>query len=227
MAAHETEEDLRADFEMNGVRGSLAEHLDVSAEMESALVAALGGALDALLVDDDAVAHEVAQAVQGRVGIISLAEATVAAEGLSAKIGGTPEGRAAVAMLLQNCREAQTLTEAIELNRRTGASSVVTSAGMHGFVDSRGVFLSASSAVVQPFFSRRQLTELQQEDLADQSLAQARTALSVVRTGMSRPSNDKSWRTCAQRGVTGWPEWNIGSTSSSRRIGAREAPAAN
>ena len=81
MAAHEgVEEDLRSVMEMNGVRGSLAEHLDVSAEMENALVAALGGALDALLVDDDAIAYQVAEAVQGRVGIISLAEAMASAK---------------------------------------------------------------------------------------------------------------------------------------------------
>jgi len=110
--------------------GTLAEHLDVPEALEATLTAALGAALDHVLVADEAtlLAGAKAAAGAGRTGLVVVNTSAPAPEGLAAQVGGSAEGRAALGVLLGATETAPDLATALLQHAERGAR-VITPQG--------------------------------------------------------------------------------------------------
>ncbi|MCB9758633.1 MAG: chromosome segregation protein SMC [Alphaproteobacteria bacterium] len=106
-----------------GALGTLAEHLDVPEDLEPVVTAALGDALDTVIFADTAAMLSAAATLQqaGRTGLLVDREAEPAPGSLAARLGGTPLGRRALAVLLGDTRVTDTLAEALDAWARSGA----------------------------------------------------------------------------------------------------------
>lgn len=167
-ASHEgVEDDIRAALSLPGVLGTLAEHLDVPEQRIAPLTAALGASLDAILTQTDAAALAAIQKVKGRSVVVSLEHASGTPTGFAARLGGTPTGMKALAVVLPSCREADDVAEALALHRKTGAAVVVTGGG-HAFIDSAGRLMVGEprTAGVAILARRRKLAALRLESVA-------------------------------------------------------------
>ncbi|MCK6502344.1 chromosome segregation protein SMC [Myxococcota bacterium] len=179
-----------------GMRGTLAEHLDVPRELEALVSVVLGPALDlALAADDAAAAAALAAARGGRVAVLSL-EGPAPAEGeLVSRLSGSADGKRALARLLGPCRVVGTVPEALATWRAEGCPVAVTSEPP-AFVSARGVLSQgAAGGAGAAILARRRQIAAQEAELvglqqAAGSAAQARdraaAALEQARAGEAR-----------------------------------------
>ena len=184
------EDDLRPLLARPGVKGVLAEHLDVPPELMIPVAAALAAHLDAILVESDAVAIELAAAVRGRAELLILDLSLPDPQGPLAGLAVSPQGRAALAALLSNCAGADNLAAALQARREEGVAAVVMGevagegSSRFGFVDPQGsVRIGEPRAAGTAILARRReisvLTE-QLEACAEESRL-ARLALEEAR----------------------------------------------
>ncbi len=141
-------------LELPGVLGTLAEHLDVPHDQLDLLQAALGDALEHVLVQDHDALLAAARCATGRVGLITVADAP-APSALAQRFSGTPAGQAAVARLLASSAQAPDLVQALKAHAG-GAGAVVAGDGSR--IDASGVVWvgSAGSSPGQVILQRRQ-----------------------------------------------------------------------
>ena len=116
---------VRKALEVTGVMGTLADHLDVPADMEELVATALGGELEHVLVPDAKTALKVAAATGARVGMLLVPDGVVAGEGLAGTIPGTAVGRRALDKLVGRCTEVQDLEAALARHAADGGAYVV------------------------------------------------------------------------------------------------------
>jgi len=136
-AAHEgLEEHAKKALEIDGVMGTLADHLDVPEALEALVATALGDELEYVLVPDAETAVRVAEATQGRINMLLLGDAAPASGTLS-EIVNNDAGRGALSRILGDCQEVDDLKTAIELHQRNGGAYLVS-----GGPDSHPVFLT-------------------------------------------------------------------------------------
>ena len=151
--------------------GTLAEHLDVPEVLEKALVRSLNGALDHVLVEDEAALVEAASRAGGGgpVGIV-LAGGAAAMTGLAAQISGSEAGRAALSRSLGDCRQAPDFSAAWALWKETGCRVVADSGEL---ILESGVVLAgkgsagAGAAILR---RRRELNTLREQVASEQTL---------------------------------------------------------
>ena len=144
--------------------GTLAAQLDVPAELEPAINAALGDALDYVLLRDEADLDAAVKRASagGRVGLLTDGPG-VEARGLAELLGGTELGKRALARLLPDCALFDTLDEALAHQRGTGGMAVTRRGEL---VQPGGAVLVGKAAVASGAVllqRRRQLAELTEQ----------------------------------------------------------------
>ena len=133
------EDAVREALAVDGVIGTLAEHLQVPADLDAPVVAALGESLDAVLVPDAVVAAAVAARVDGRVRVLVVSGESGPLAGPLASISGDAGAVGAVARLLGPCGAAEDVASALAHHAATGESCLVR--GAAAFVARSGELL--------------------------------------------------------------------------------------
>jgi len=164
-AAHDgVEEHAKKALAVEGVLGTLADHLDVPQELETLVATAIGDELEYVLVPDAAAAVRVAEATEGRVSMLLLGDAD-SPTGPLASIGGSKAARSALSRILGGCTEVQDLETAIKLHQENGGAFVVPEgpAGLPIVVTPRGEIRigPAKTNATMVLQRRRELGELQ------------------------------------------------------------------
>lgn len=119
----------RALLELPGVRGPLAGLLDVPEELEPVLTAALGQALDALVVDDLAAARRAVEAAEGSASILIPSAEAPSAEGTWWEaITGDEVAVRVLAGLLDEVERVGTVDQALARWQEAGLASVLADA---------------------------------------------------------------------------------------------------
>jgi len=124
--AHEGVEDtVRRALQVPGVMGTLADHLDVPADMEELVATVLGAELEHVLVPDAKTALAVASATGARVGMLLVPECKPQGAGLAGVIPGSDVGQRALVKLVGQCIEVADLQTALKRHARDGGAYVV------------------------------------------------------------------------------------------------------
>ena len=124
-AAHDgVEEHAKKALEVEGVLGTLADHMDVPEGLDALVATALGEELEYVLVPDSDTAIRVAEATQGRVSMLLVNEQRLDA-GPFSKMSGDAVGESALATLMGTCVEVDDLGTAIERHQIDGGAFLV------------------------------------------------------------------------------------------------------
>lgn len=123
--AHQgVEEHAKKALSVDGVLGTLADHLDVDASQERLVATALGGELEFVLVPDAATAVKVANRTEGRVSMLLVGDASGSVGALDA-IAGDDVGRGALGRVLGGAVEVASLDEALRRFQSDGGAYIV------------------------------------------------------------------------------------------------------
>jgi chromosome segregation protein len=163
-AAHDgVEEHARKALEVEGVLGTLADHLDVPEALDTLVATALGDELEYVLVPNAETAVKVAEATQGRVSMLLVGE-PAKSTGPFAGMGGDPVGEAALGHLMGSCVEVADLGAAISRHQQDGGAFLVPEGpgGLPVLVTPRGEVRigPAKTGATMVLQRRRELAEL-------------------------------------------------------------------
>ena len=139
-AAHDgVEEHAKRALTIDGVLGTLADHLDVPEKLQPLVATAIGDELEYVLVPDAETALKVAEASEGRVKMLLLG-AKSPLDGPLACVGSSDTALAALNRVLGNCVAAPDLETALRLHQKGGGAYIVESGpgGIPIVVTSRG-----------------------------------------------------------------------------------------
>ena len=124
-AAHEgVEEHAKKALDVDGVLGTLADHMDVPESLDTLVATALGEELEYVLVPDTATAIKVAEATRGRVSMLLLGPASKP-EGVFGDMAGDAVGEQALGRLLGACVEVESVETAIQRHQAEGGAFLV------------------------------------------------------------------------------------------------------
>jgi chromosome segregation protein len=158
------EEHAKRALQVEGVLGTLADHLDVPAHLETLVATAIGDELEYVLVPDADTAIRVAEATQGRVSMLLLGDAAELSGPLG-DIGSSDIARSALNRILGNCTEVADLDEAIGMVQEGGGACIVPRGpgGLPVVLSARGEIRigPAKTNATMVLQRRRELGELQ------------------------------------------------------------------
>jgi len=124
-AAHDgVEEHARQALAVDGVLGTLADHMDVPESLDALVATALGEELEYVLVPDAETAMKVAEATRGRVSMLLLNEHAGGA-GPFVDMAGDGVGQSALGTLLGSCEQVDDLLTAIQRHQTEGGAFLV------------------------------------------------------------------------------------------------------
>ena len=164
--AHDgVEEHARRALQVDGVLGTLADHLDVPEELESLVATALGDELEYVLVPDIATAMAVAKASQGRISMLLVGEDSP--NGALKSVASDAVGNSALARVLGSCTEVDSLQDALERHQQEGGVFLVREGdnGLPILVTARGEIRigPASTGATVVLQRRREIAKLRGE----------------------------------------------------------------
>jgi chromosome segregation protein len=165
-AAHDgVEEHARRALQVDGVLGTLADHLDVPEELEPLVATALGDELEYVLVPDVATAMAVAQATQGRISMLLVGDDSP--DGALRSVASDEVGTSALARVLGSCTEVDSLETALECHQRDGGVFLVREGdnGLPILVTARGEIRigPASTGATIVLQRRREISQLREQ----------------------------------------------------------------
>ena len=161
VAAH-----MRRALAVEGVMGTLADHLVVDAAQQEVVATALGDELDHILVPDAATAIRVAAQTEGRINMLLVAEGAPSASVLS-NVAGDDVGRSALGHVFGDAAVVDDLASALEAHGAQGGAYIVSQGpnGLPCVVTAKGEIRvgpveSGATAALQ---RRRELSELREQ----------------------------------------------------------------
>lgn len=198
-AAHDgVEEHARKALEVEGVLGTLADHMDVPEAFDALVATALGDELEYVLVPDAQTAVKVAEATQGRVSMLLVGDQR-SSTGPFAGMGGDPVGEAALGHLMGSCVEVADLGVAISRHQKEGGAFLVPEGpgGLPVLVTPRGEVRigPAKTGATMVLQRRRELADLNERVPAleqtvretqiqvEQSTAEQESAVAALEAG--------------------------------------------
>jgi chromosome segregation protein len=123
--AHEgVEEHAKQALSVQGVLGTLADHLDVDEALEPLVATALGNELECVLVPDSETALKVASATKGRVSMLLVGD-TGTPEGALVAMGSDEVGRGALGRIMGAVQEVEDLETALKLHQEKGGAYII------------------------------------------------------------------------------------------------------
>ncbi len=204
-AAHEgVEEHAKKALDVEGVLGTLADHMDVPESLDTLVATALGEELEYVLVPDTATAIKVAEATRGRVSMLLLGPATKPA-GVFGDMAGDAVGEQALGRLLGACVEVDSVETAIQRHQAEGGAFLVPNGpgGLPIMVTPRGEIRigPAKTGATMVLQRRRDLAAIREkmpELTAELEAAQTRLELCVNSQEGAVRSLEAGQKTCAQ-----------------------------
>ena len=126
-AAHDgVEEHAKKALAVDGVMGTLADHLDVPEALEDLVATAVGDELEYVLVPDAETAVRVASATNGRLNML-IVNGETQPSGALAAIGGSDAAGSALAQIIGSAAQAASLEEALAGHAESGGAYLVES----------------------------------------------------------------------------------------------------
>jgi chromosome segregation protein len=123
--AHEgVEEHAKQALSVQGVLGTLADHLDVGEDLESLVATALGNELECVLVPDSDTALKVARLTKGRVSMLLVGDSGTP-DGALVSMGVDEVGRGALGRIMGTVQEVGDLETALQLHQEKGGAYIV------------------------------------------------------------------------------------------------------